>query len=165
MTSGISAIGGSARKKLISGSTKRRTGLYHPTRKPTGTATSMPSSSPSTTRCTDMRMLASSSPCVRLVQNTLNTLCGDGSRVGLISPDSRSSTQKLSRNTKGSSAQPKSLNMLFLALPFAIVFSKCVCACDSLQQVGLDLYHLRRILDVGVVDDLHRLVRKGAADI
>ena len=37
MTSGISAIGGSARKKLISGSMKRRTLRYQPSTKPTGT--------------------------------------------------------------------------------------------------------------------------------
>src|SRR6478735_8854200 len=165
MTSGISAIGGSARKKLISGSTKRRTGLYQPTRKPTGTATSMPSTSPSTTRCTDMRMLDSSSPCVRLVQNTLKTLSGEGSSVGLISHVSRSSTQKQTRNTKGSSAQPKSPNKRLRSLPFAIVVSKFAVARCLLQQVGLDLYHLRRVLDVGVVDDLHRLVQEDAADI
>ena len=38
MTSGISAIGGSARKKLITGSMKVRRPLYQPRQKPTGTA-------------------------------------------------------------------------------------------------------------------------------
>ena len=55
-TSGISAIGGSARKKLIKGSKKVRAPLYQPIRKPTGTASAIPSATPSVTRWVDLRM-------------------------------------------------------------------------------------------------------------
>ena len=65
MTSGISAIGGSARKKLISGSMNIRTFLYQPSTKPAGTATAMPSATPMKTRCVDIRMSTGSRADVR----------------------------------------------------------------------------------------------------
>jgi hypothetical protein len=56
MTSGMSAIGGKARKKLITGSMKARTCLYQPSTNPTGIAQAVPSATPVNTRLVDAQM-------------------------------------------------------------------------------------------------------------
>src|SRR5665213_3907877 len=87
MTSGISAIGGSARKKFSSGSMNIRTLRYQPSTKPAGTANAMPSATPTTTRPVDIRMSMGRRAWSINCQKRVATCHGVGTSDELTTPD------------------------------------------------------------------------------
>ena len=108
ITSGISAIGGSARKKLITGSRKLRRPLYQPRQNPTGTATSTPSATPINTRCVDIHISLPKRP-RESSKNLLNTSCGAGTSAKLTRPLARTPYQSASISSQGESTQARCL--------------------------------------------------------
>ena len=87
ITSGMSAMGGSTRKKLIKGSMKRRTPGYQPRTKPTGTARAMPQATPMKTRWVDIQTSRGRRPWLSNSHARSATACGVGTRAGLTRPE------------------------------------------------------------------------------
>src|SRR5690625_4474743 len=89
ITSGINAIGGSARKKLINGSRNFLMLAYQPSANPIGTAHTVPNITPINTRCADIYMSSHNACLVSMLQNATDTCHGVGTSPGLTNPERR----------------------------------------------------------------------------
>ena len=87
--SGINAIGGSARKKLITGSSSSRTDRNQPMRNPSTTASPMPMLKLTSTRRKLAYMCCCRLPSRSCAAADCSTAQIDGKSLGLIKPDAR----------------------------------------------------------------------------
>src|SRR6266481_4348866 len=109
MTSGISAIGGNARNKLIIGSATVRAGRYQPSRNPTGTATRMPRTTPRKTRRVEATISNRRLSCSSRSTNFVATWCGAGINASLTKPLQRTPYQRTIAPSQGASPSKKRL--------------------------------------------------------
>src|SRR4051812_40402288 len=107
----MSAMGGRARKKLITGSAKARTPRYQPSRKPTGTAQAVPSDTPTRTRLVEAHTSRSKFSLTSSSPNFAATSCGAGTSPGFTRPLARTAYHSATMTSQGASTRAPLLSL------------------------------------------------------